>query len=75
VLVGLPDVNLLGVDDDAGVPLRVHVESRLEGPVAGRAARDVHLDAHSAGPSWGAFTAQLAVESPRAQRAGVPVEA
>lgn len=26
LLVGLPDVNVLGVDDDAGGPIRVHVE-------------------------------------------------
>jgi transposase len=28
LLVGLPDVNVLGVDDDVDGPLRVHVESR-----------------------------------------------
>ena len=29
LLVGLPDVNVLGVDDDLDGPLRVHVESRV----------------------------------------------
>ncbi|MFQ5524280.1 MAG: hypothetical protein ACE5F5_12025 [Acidimicrobiia bacterium] len=32
LLVGLPDVTVLGVDDEAGGPLRVHVEARLERP-------------------------------------------
>jgi transposase len=32
LLVGLPDVNLLGVDDVAGEPLRVHVETRADRP-------------------------------------------
>ena len=35
LLVGLPEVNVLGVDDVAGEPLRVHVES------PGRLDRDV----------------------------------
>jgi transposase len=30
LLVGLPEVNVLGVDDECGGPLRVHVESRVE---------------------------------------------
>jgi transposase len=30
LLVGLPDVNVLGVDDDLDGPLRVHVESRTD---------------------------------------------
>ena len=30
LLVGLPEVNVLGVDDDGDGPLRVHVESRVE---------------------------------------------
>jgi len=37
LLVGLPDVHVLGVEDEAGVPLRVHVETRLGGPIACRA--------------------------------------
>ena len=32
LLVGLPDVTVLGVDDDAEGPLRVHVEARLGRP-------------------------------------------
>lgn len=36
LLVGLPDVNILGVEDEDGEPLRVHVERRLDGPVACR---------------------------------------
>ena len=32
LLVGLPDVTVLGVDDDAGEPLRIHVEARLGRP-------------------------------------------
>ncbi len=32
LLVGLPDVNVLGVDDLVDEPLRVHVESRVERP-------------------------------------------
>ena len=30
LLVGLPDVNVLGVDDVPGAPLRIYVESRFE---------------------------------------------
>ena len=30
LLVGLPEVNVLGVDDDCGGLLRVHVEARVE---------------------------------------------
>lgn len=33
LLVGLPDVNVLGVDDVAGEPLRVHIETRGSRPV------------------------------------------
>ena len=33
LLVGRPDVNVLGVDDEAGGPIRVHVESRGGRPV------------------------------------------
>ena len=32
LLVGLPDVNVLGVDDDRGEPLRVHIETRTVRP-------------------------------------------
>lgn len=32
LLVGLPDVNVLGVEDVAGEPIRVHVESRVDEP-------------------------------------------
>jgi hypothetical protein len=35
LLVGLPDVNVLGVDDAAGGPIRVHVECRGPRPVCG----------------------------------------
>ena len=35
LLVGLPDVIVLGVDDTGGGPLRVHVETRGERPVCG----------------------------------------
>ncbi|MEX2134928.1 MAG: hypothetical protein WEB67_12355, partial [Acidimicrobiia bacterium] len=36
LLVGLPDVNVLGVDDLAvGLPLRVHVETRSPRPHCG----------------------------------------
>src|SRR5262249_22193734 len=30
LLVGLPDVHVLAVEDDEGVPLRVHVETTVE---------------------------------------------
>ena len=30
LLVGLPEMNVLGVDDDRGAGLRVHFESRVE---------------------------------------------
>ncbi len=30
LLVGLPEVNVLGVDDEPGRPLRVHVEARVD---------------------------------------------
>jgi hypothetical protein len=33
LLVGVPDVNVLGVTDDPGWPLVVHVELRLDGGV------------------------------------------
>jgi len=36
LLVGLPEVNVLGVDDDADGPLRVHVEARAGRPVCPR---------------------------------------
>jgi hypothetical protein len=29
LLVGLPDVNVLRVEDEAGEPIRVHVEGRV----------------------------------------------
>ena len=32
LLVGLPDVNVLGVEDLAGGPIRVHVECRTPRP-------------------------------------------
>ena len=32
LLVGLPDVNVLGVDEDPGGPIRVHVETRGDRP-------------------------------------------
>ena len=35
LLVGLPDVNILAVDDNGGGPLRVHLETRRERPVCG----------------------------------------
>jgi hypothetical protein len=51
LLVGLPDVNVLGVEDDPGVPLQVHVESRVEGPWASPLSAEVVLYAASASPS------------------------
>jgi transposase len=35
VLVGLPDVTVLGVDDQPGQPIRVHVEQRVDRPRCG----------------------------------------
>ena len=35
LLVGLPDVNILGVDDNGGGPLRVHLETRGPRPACG----------------------------------------
>jgi transposase len=35
LLVGLPDVNLLGIDDVAGAPLRIHIETRADRPGCG----------------------------------------
>jgi transposase len=35
LLVGLPDVNVLGVDDEPGGPIRVHVECRGQRPCCG----------------------------------------
>ena len=32
LLVGLPDVDVLGIDDEDGEPIRVHVESRVRRP-------------------------------------------
>jgi hypothetical protein len=32
LLVGLPDLNVLSIDDFAGEPLRVHVETRCSRP-------------------------------------------
>ena len=32
LLVGLPDVNVLGVDDLTRLPIRVHIETRAERP-------------------------------------------
>jgi hypothetical protein len=33
LLVGLPEVNVLGIEDVAGEPLRVHIEVRSDRPV------------------------------------------
>jgi len=30
LLIGLPEVNVLGIDDVAGTPLRIHIESRVD---------------------------------------------
>ena len=78
LLVGLPDVTVLGVDDERDGPMVVHIESRSgaagaaglrrvgvgEGPAAGGAGRPAVLRA--AGP---AGVAQAPVALPRRRRA------
>jgi hypothetical protein len=32
LLVGLPDVTVLGIDDEVGFPLSIHVETRARRP-------------------------------------------
>ena len=41
LLVGLGDVEVLGVDDEAGRPLRVHVRCRTERPRCAGCGGDV----------------------------------
>jgi hypothetical protein len=43
LLVGLPEVNVLGIDDVAGEPLRVHIEVRSSRPGCGGCGRFAHV--------------------------------